>query len=128
MQFKVGSVLIDIDLSNGVYALDDDGATGKSYLYKLLLAYSRINQKVLALSYNANWNVNNYVKVLNQNKYQLVILDRYDMYCSVEISKVLYAMEEDVVVLVDVKDWNKLSFCPNMAEVDLEVGRINVSE
>lgn len=128
MQFKVGSVLVNIDLSNGVYALDDDGATGKSYLYKLLLAYSRINQKVLALSYNADWGVNDYVKVLDRNKYQLVIMDRYDMYCSVEISRVLYSMEEEVIVLVDVKDWNKLSFCPNMAEVDLEVGRINVSE
>ena len=117
MEIVVGGFKINIDLRNGTYAFDSDSATGKTFLYKLLSAYSQLNDKVLTSTYTDNKDgLGHKLSLLSDG---LVMIDRYDMFCNNDLSLELFSAGKNNIVLIDIKEWNRLPICPCMAEIEL---------
>ena len=70
-------VTVDISLEPGVYVLPDKSATGKTYLASLLKMYGGYGERVTSVTYSTAKDLD---VALDPSKYDVVLLDRYDMY------------------------------------------------
>lgn len=123
--------IIEVTISNGCYSLGWDSATGKSYLFNTLLNASRsglLEVKVLCI--NALYDdMPNICEKLKNNRYDLVVVDRFDVKPSNELSSVLWNLRNNCVILVDCKDFNNFSAgVLDTAEVIYERGVLRVNE
>lgn len=106
----------------GVYSFYPDGATGKTYLArKLSDAYS-----LGYPCYTVRYENSAIIEVEDKNSAKVMILDRFDMYGSLELLKEFEMLSEKAVVLVETKhpDWygSKLGF----ADIEYTDGKIEV--
>lgn len=91
---------IDIKINDiGIYFLDEDGGTGKTYLFKSL-------KKLLSLykSYLITYDSNNVVKFGDSNNCNIIFYDRLDMYISDMIVKDIVDYSKKCIVLLDLKN------------------------
>ena len=104
--------------SNGLYVLNNESASGKTYLAKLLSALDG----EFSVTYNE-------VKgILDANiteafsgKYKIVMFDRFDMYCTQELYDKCVRYSKDMVILLDLKCY--FAYCkvvPRPAQVILD--------
>lgn len=102
--FKIDKYRIDVEvnLENGVYIFDGYSSTGKTYLYKLAEKYRHYGEKIVGYTYNDFIDSVNIDKVLDNTKYKLAVLDRYDMYYGEGI-KAIQEFAKNGIVLVDTK-------------------------
>jgi hypothetical protein len=59
------------------YVLDIDGATGKTYLYGLLEAYSKLDSSVLAITYNEERTLDMLKAKINGFTGSIVFFDKF---------------------------------------------------
>lgn len=130
---EIKDVQVDIKVSgNGIYCLGFSGADGKTYLYRTLKAiseYKRESNSILALTYDSMWTKQMITTKLKEHKWKYIILDRFDLYYSKEIITILKELQEDCVILIDLKNTKVLQYIPNsLAKVKWTQKRIEVVE
>lgn len=106
----------------GIYSFYPDGATGKTYLArKLSDAYS-----LGYPCYTVRYENSAIIEVGNKNSARVMILDRFDMYGTLELLKEFEILSKMAVVLVETKhpDWydSKLGF----ADIEFTKDKIEV--
>lgn len=89
---------IQVRLDPGVYILHDRAAGGKSYLCSLLHKL-RDRERVDSHTYPNEFKP---AELLDSSKRDLVMLDRYDMYCGAGVEEIA-KFAETGVVLIDCK-------------------------
>lgn len=81
MELVAGATKICINLQNGIYVLDKDSATGKSYLYTLLKSLHVAHvADIYPITYDINCNYQKILLELIRLKPHLIICDRFDKY------------------------------------------------
>lgn len=125
MVVNVGAIRITIDLKPGVYIMDNESATGKTYLYKLINAANASGEKVLALTYNEVMTYSNVVcDLLGREKYNFIMLDRYDLYASNDILNLVHTL--GCPVLIDFKGRLPFNFSANWCELEFNEEEIRL--
>lgn len=117
-------VKIVVALGCGVYVFDNESATGKTRLCNLLKKYRAFGEPVAAYTYDDMLIDIPITNVLVPGKFQLIMLDRYDMYAGNE--DLIQACGENAIVLIDCKgdspiiknsEWCMIEMTPNSIEV-----------
>lgn len=109
MNIKSKLYTIDIDLESGVYTFSVIGATGKTYLGKVLDMLTRVGLcKACYITYHENWDTQDYIKELERSKCDIYLLDRFDCYFDEEIVQYVLKLQ-DAIVLIDWKTFFEFS-------------------
>lgn len=128
---RVQDVEIKINITEpGVYCLGFDGATGKSYLYSMVEAYCKqsMSTDILAITYDSRINSAAITARLESFNGKIILLDRFDLYCTDDIIDSL-VRKVNSVVLLDLKSdiiWRKLPV--KFAKVHMQRNVIEVSK
>lgn len=107
----------------GIYNLDIDSGTGKTYLAKCFKELSAINSEVDSFTYNDFLSGLSLDHFLLNKCLKVLVIDRYDMYIH-EYKEEIIALGKKCIVLIDVKGAAKLpcSLCKiNLSDKALEV-------
>lgn len=119
------NVKIKINLESGIYVFDNESATGKTRLAKMLAEYQAYGEPVISYTYNdylKGISLNNMIK---NKKYEVIMLDRYDLYNG-EYSDIIREFSKDTIVLMDCKsevknieddDWCDITMTADCIEV-----------
>lgn len=107
MKIQVGTRVADVDLRPGVYCPWFDSATGKTYLYRLLLAAKDGGYNVEAFTYIGSETVNIVLSTLKSKSYDVVLLDRYSLYCDNRINDILRDL--GCPVIIDLKTYENIN-------------------
>ena len=104
MNVKVGDVMISIDLKQKLYVFSTESAIGKSYLYDLLKAYNKYENRenFLCITYDDNITTALVIDKIRSYEGPLILLDRFDKYFDWDIISVLY--EKNIPTLIDMKN------------------------
>lgn len=93
---------ININLNDGAYLLDGKGADGKTFMCKILKSAQDVGYHVCVLTYDCMFNVQHYIEYIRAcSNYDLIFLDRFDLYEDVRIIE--EAKQNAKIVLVDWK-------------------------
>jgi hypothetical protein len=128
MVIKINDTEITFNLDKGqAYVLDIDGATGKTYLYGLLEAYSKLDSSVLAITYNEERTLDMLKAKINGFTGSIVFFDRFDLYYDTDVIEM--CTDKGCTVLIDLKS-NKLINQLKVQSLDfeLEKDKIEVSK
>lgn len=108
-KLEFNDIQILIDLEAGLYVLPGDGATGKTYLGKLLQA-AKANgvENVAYVTYDADLTEQGILDKLKVMQDGVLVVDRFDLYQSEAVVERLKQISKGSVVLVDVKNLNSL--------------------
>ncbi len=130
MIIDFGTLKIYIELEKGVYSYYDNSGAGKTYLCKILedyIEYSNSN-KILIITYrnvNAEDKYDVIMKYLTENSYDLIIVDRADLFITDEMCEALN--NSGAIVLVDIKRASKAeSLRDEVCLIDFSLGKIRV--
>ena len=93
---------IKIDLEPGIWVFDTQSATGKTYLCKCLKDLELLGEQVCSYTYDDVLLGKDLHSALSCGKYKVIMLDRYDMYSSVE-HEAICECAKDAIVLIDCK-------------------------
>ncbi len=106
MELRYSGRIVDIDVEDGVYILNDSGSSGKSYLKHILSNLNALGEKVYALDYKPGMGEEYYLSDISHvNNMEVILLDRFDLYGTNRI--VSEAAKHAKRVLVDWKDVDK---------------------
>lgn len=94
--------MIEINLENGIYIFDNESATGKTRLCKVLKTYQIYGEPVASFTYHDILLGNQVEKILIPNKYKVILLDRYDLY-GVGPTDLFDKCAENSIILIDCK-------------------------
>ena len=119
------TVKINIPLDNGIYIFDNNSATGKTRLYKELLSHQVYGERVAAYTYNDKLLGRRVDDILIPNKYDVIILDRYDMYYG-DGADGIKACEDNTIVLIDCKQDFLLMNTDEWCDIDMSACEIEV--
>lgn len=92
---------IDVNVSNGVYIMDNVSANGKTRLAKKLQELHDYGEPVDAYIFRGTFDKERFKQALCE-KNKLVVLDRYDMYKG-EYKEIIDRCAQNAVILVDAK-------------------------
>lgn len=95
-------IKVTVELESGVYRLDTESGSGKTFLAGLFERYREYGARVRAYSYQNFLDGVLIWDVLDPEKYDVVILDRYDMYYGEGVQR-MQEVQDRMVVLVDSK-------------------------
>lgn len=112
-----------VELPVGVYLLPVDSASGKTYLCESLRELATV-ERVNSYTYSDKSSGLSLASLLDNSKYDLLLLDRYDMYfgdCVTEIKE----FAKSGIVLVDCKA-DELPFPATICTVYLQMSRLVV--
>lgn len=97
--------------TNGIYVLDQDGASGKSYLRKLMYENRFNNPEYMTMTYSEDMDIDSTVEKILEFNGEFIMMDRVDLYAD---DKLLNAIvNKNAKVLVDLKDpmvWNNVDY------------------
>lgn len=96
------SVTIDIKLEPGIYVFDNQSATGKTRLAKLLSEYQAYKEPVVSYTYNDKLKGISLTDYLKGNEYKVILLDRYDLYNG-DYAETIMQYSNEAVILIDCK-------------------------
>jgi len=94
---------ISISLNSGIYVFDRESATGKTWLCNSLKELSSYGEPVDAYTYADFCKGLKLENILKPHKYEVVLLDRYDLYKDLSHKKLFEDCFNNTVVLVDCK-------------------------
>ena len=120
------AVKIMINLENGIYVFDNESATGKTRLCKLLREYQAYGEKVASYTYNDKLLGVPINEVLEPTKYKVIMLDRYDLYEGYG-KEFINKCASDAIILVDCKDKFTVTNEEDWCSIDLKPDRIEVN-
>lgn len=126
--FSPKSLIIDLD--NGIYSLGFSGSTGKSYVAQLLgkVSEEEDNVSALVITYNQNLDINGLIKIISQKHFDIIILDRFDLYADSNLCVELYKHKDTSVILLDLKNLNNVTeFVPSVCNIELSKDSIEVA-
>lgn len=94
------NVWIDIK-DNGIYFMERCGATGKTYLGKQFEKLLNIGFPVVYVT----WKTNSIIEELEQkgSQVQIILLDRFDLYCTDKNVKLIEKLSKNHIILLDLK-------------------------
>ncbi len=93
---------VSVDLERGIYVFFPYSGTGKSYLASIFRELSPGDKRVTSYTY-VDYARNMPIElVLDNSRFDFVVLDRYDMYYGVGVERIL-RFAENGTVLVDCK-------------------------
>lgn len=95
-------VNVSIKLDNGLYLFDPISATGKTRLFKYFQDLQTIGKPVACYGYQDKVKGLDIENVLVPNKYKVIIIDRFDLYCC-DISDLINRCRDNTIILVDSK-------------------------
>ena len=102
MQMSYNGLHVRVDLEKGVYVFFPDSGSGKSYLASIFRELSASTKRVSSYTYT-DYVPNMPIElVLDNARYDIVVLDRYDMYYGVGVESVVQ-FGKSGTVLVDCK-------------------------
>lgn len=102
MKLTSNRIKVDIDLENGIHVFSCSSATGKTRLFTILQEYYRKGEPVLTYTYDDYRSGLDFYTISEKRKYQLVMIDRYDMFDS-KFSDKLLELSKNSIVLIDSK-------------------------
>lgn len=105
LKYKIGGVDIQIEIDRpGVYQLDGDSATGKTYLFKLLRGVNKASSmdKVITYTYDDKWLGVKLDELARGKELELVVIDRYDMFLNEYLDEI-NELGKEAIVLIDSK-------------------------
>lgn len=118
---------IYIKLNTGIYIFDNESATGKTRLCKELRKNQAYGESVASYSYNDYLLRTPISAVLTPNKFDVIMLDRYDMYNGVG-SDLIKECATNSIILIDCKAPLKVSAMCDICFISMSSDRIEVSE
>lgn len=92
------------NMENGLYIFDNQSATGKTRLCKVIRDYQKYGEPLASYTYDDYLLGMKIEDVLVPKKYKVIMLDRYDMYEGVG-ADLIKECAKDSIVLIDCK-WN----------------------
>lgn len=126
LKYKIGGVDIQIEIDRpGVYQLDGDSATGKTYLFKLLRGVNKASSmdKVITYTYDDKWLGVKLDELARGKELELVVIDRYDMFLNEYLDEINELGRKAIVLIGSKQDFDA-SY--DFTEVMLGVGKITV--
>ena len=124
MQIFSNGVKITFHLEKGVYVFPPISATGKTYLAKLVRYSCTAGARVFSYSYTDYYIGLPIAKAFDSEKYDVVILDRYDMYVGEGLAE-MKDFSRNGLVLVDCKS-EYLDSCSEICLIALKKDSIDV--
>lgn len=118
-------IKIKIDLTPGIWVFDSEQSTGKTYLCKQLKELETLGEPVGGFTYEDIRLGQSLVEFLKNPKYDVVMLDRYDMYPNTAHKEIREASESKVV-LIDCKQGFTGSANDNICYINLTSDCIEV--
>ena len=119
-----GNPRIEVLGHPGLYLLDPESGSGKTYLYSELKKIERYDNSVFTYTYG------DYLRntpIATNSEIRLAIADRADLYRhDTELLKNLYTLSKHAIVLTDIKNTDRLPYVFNFASVDFHVGGLEV--
>lgn len=100
--------MLNINLTNGVYWLGYESATGKTRMKCLMEVENEIDRKYLYISQDDNIDELELLKS-KVEIYDIIFIDRFDMYYSKEFIDFLNLIYDSKIILLDVKDYYLLN-------------------
>ncbi len=97
-----GPVSIHVNLDNGVYVFDAESGTGKTRLKCVLDNLMGIDDRIVTYTYNDKIRGFKLKDILIPEKYELILLDRYDLYNG-DCMDLIISCSENAIVLIDCK-------------------------
>lgn len=120
------SVEVIVNLDNGIYVFDNESATGKTRLCKLLREYQAYGEKVASYTYNDKLIGVPITEILVPNKYEVILLDRYDLYEGYG-KELINKCAENTIILVDCKDKFTVTNEEDWCTIKLQPDKIEVN-
>ncbi len=122
---EIDSVTINIHLEHGIYRFLKKSSTGKSRLYHLLVAASVSGFPATGYTYQDYVRGLDISTILVPEKYQVILLDRYDLYKGIGADRIRECASSSII-LMDCKDVPMISktvpYCRlKMSESQMEV-------
>ena len=115
---------IEIYGKPGLYLLDSDFSTGKTYLYSELKRAEHYDNSIFTYTYD------DYFRKLSisiSSAVRLVMADRADWYrYDMSVMRECYMASKHAVVLMDIKNTDRLPYPFKFASVDFDVENIDV--
>ena len=96
------NVAINIQLEPGIYVFDNQSATGKTRLAKLLSEYQAYGEPIVSYTYNDKLRGISLFDFVKDKRYKLIMLDRYDLYNG-DYAETIIKLSEDTIILIDCK-------------------------
>ena len=121
---EISGVNINIALNNGIWLLSPDSATGKTRLGSLLRSLELNGDSICSFSYEDIQLGRHLEDILVPGKYDLIMLDRYDMYAPLGLAA-MKSCATNTIILIDCKksdmlDYDDVCFI-TMTESSIEV-------
>lgn len=125
--FEIDSyaVKIKINLENGIYVFDNESATGKTRLCKLLKEYQAYGEAVASYTYNDKLLGRSISEIFIPDKYKVILLDRYDLYEG-EGRELINECAKNTIILVDCKDKFTVTNEEDWCSIDMTSNKIEV--
>ena len=90
MELNIKPYGTKIELNNGFYVFNGEAASGKTLLCSIIDVARKNNLvKSLVLSYDISLKESDIINRIREDKYDIIIVDRFDMYISENICKAL---------------------------------------
>ena len=115
---------INIRLKPGIYLCEAESATGKTYLYKMLLGLHS-HPEVICITYDTVELIADFETLLISRKAKLVILDRYDMYAG-RFDDTIEKYRDDIIFIIDYKQGCSLNRYAKSCYVELSKDKLEV--
>lgn len=80
---------VNLLLNKGIYLCNNESGCGKTYLKQILDKYNEIGYRVATYTFSDRVKGFPITTVLDKDKYDLVFIDRYDMYKGFGIKEIL---------------------------------------
>ena len=120
------SVEIVINLDKGIYVFDNESATGKTRLCKILREYQAYGERVASYTYNDKLLGIPIEEILVPEKYEVILLDRYDLYEGYG-KELINKCAKNTIVLVDCKDKFTVTNEEDWCSIELKPHKIEVN-
>lgn len=126
--FNIYPRKVILNVQPGCYVFEPESAIGKTYLGKLISKLSESGElNACYITYRKTLSVEKIIKKLDSGDFDIVFLDRLDLYVSGELCKYLDSTHERTTYLMDLKDTNKIRyFSESYAEISLLEDRLEV--
>lgn len=127
-KFNIRPRYVDINLEEGYYFLDEDSATGKTYLSTLLKEINELGlANILVVTYSRLMNISDIIKHMTNTKYDLIMFDRFDLYCNEDLCETIEKISENTVILIDIKDLSSLyKIFPRCATINIKMEGVEI--